>query len=104
MASTLDGPRYIAGIQDEKDKCCYKDFFETETLYEAKEKADEKSEKVNRSAIVFDRKLMEIVHRKVIEVAVESPKKKPEIQRRGKKKKLTNEEKRKEKSDTDEYF
>jgi len=103
MASTPDGPRYVTGIQDEKEKCCYKDFYETETLYEAKEKADEKSDKVNRSAIVFDRKLMEIVHRKVVQTVVGVPKK-PELPHRGKKKKVKPEVKPEVKPSDDDYF
>jgi len=82
----IDGPRYVAGVQDDKDRSCYKDFFETETLHEAKTKADEKSAKVKFSTLVFDRKLMEIVYKKVV------VKDEVKIPQRGKKKKIEEED------------
>ena len=50
-----DGKRYVASLQDVTDSSCYKDFFESNTFTEAKEKADEAAEKHQRSALVFDR-------------------------------------------------
>lgn len=73
MASTPDGPRYVASLQDVVDLSCYKDFFESEKFENAKVKAEDAAEKHQRSAIVYDRKLMAITHKKVIE------KEKPEI-------------------------
>ncbi len=59
--------RYTASLQDKTDFSCYKDFFESEKLEEAKKECDTAADKNQRSAIVFDRKLPGIVHRKVIE-------------------------------------
>ena len=63
MASTPDGPRYTASLQDATDTCCYKDFFETEVRREATEKAQEAADREKRKAIVYDRKEMEICER-----------------------------------------
>jgi len=115
-----DGPRFVASLQDVTDFQCYKDFFESQKLNEAQAKADEAAEKHQRSAIVFDRKLMEIVHRKVIEREKKPEiKEKPEIKaplpppisKRGKKKPVEVEpvvepkvEKPKKKITKDDYF
>ena len=61
--STRDGPRYTVGLQDVKDKTCYKDFFETEKLIDAKEKAIEGMNKHKRATIVWDRTGAGIIHR-----------------------------------------
>lgn len=59
--STPDGPRYVAGIQDAKDKTCYKDFFESEKLSEVKEVA--KADNNGLEIIIFDRNLQQIIER-----------------------------------------
>lgn len=51
----LDGKRFVASLQDATDLCCYKDFFESNTLIAAKEKANAAAEKYQRSVLVFDR-------------------------------------------------
>ncbi len=53
--STIDGPRYTVGMRSDTDPCCYKDFFETEKLSEAKEKCDEAVAKYGKCCIVWDR-------------------------------------------------
>jgi hypothetical protein len=60
-------PRYVASIQDEKDQSCYKDFYESDKLDQAKLKAEQESKDVGRSVIIFDRKGMGIIDRYVIE-------------------------------------
>jgi len=83
----LDGLRYTASLQDKTDFSCYKDFFESEKLEEAKTECDEAADKNQRSAIVFDRKLPGIVYRKVIErEKKEEVKAVPAPARKGKKK------------------
>lgn len=82
----LDGLRYTASLQDKTEKCCYKDFFESEKLEEAKKECDEAADNNKRSAIVYDRKLMEIVHRKVIETEKKEEKSVAPPPRRGRKK------------------
>jgi hypothetical protein len=62
-----DGLRYVASLQSETDQCCYKDFFEGTKYEEAKQKADEAADKNKRSALVYDRELMEITYKKVVE-------------------------------------
>lgn len=104
-----DGPRFVASLQDVTDLQCYKDFFESEKLSEAKEKADEAAEKHKRSVLVFDRMLCEITYKKVVEQekkpeAVKAPTPPP---RRGKKKEPVVEpkvEKPKKKITKDDYF
>lgn len=54
--STPDGPRYTVGLRSDADPCCYKDFFETETLSEAKEEAKKAIDKYNKGVIIWDRK------------------------------------------------
>jgi len=61
--STIDGPRYAVALQKVEDKCCYKDFFETEKLGEAKEAAEKEASKTGRAVIIWDRKDHEICHR-----------------------------------------
>lgn len=85
MASTPDGPRYVASLQDVTDTSCYKDFFEGEVFEEAKAKAEEAADKHQRSTLVYDRKLMAITHKKVIEKA-KTEVEKPVPPRRGRKK------------------
>lgn len=58
--------RYVVSLQDIKDKCCYKDFFETNTLKEAEEQLEERTTKMQRSCIIFDRYMHQIVNRKII--------------------------------------
>lgn len=54
--STPDGPRYTVGLRSDTDPCCYKDFFETEVLSEAKEEAQKAVEKYSKGVIIWDRK------------------------------------------------
>lgn len=54
--STPDGPRYTVGLRSDTDPCCYKDFFETETLSEAKEEAKKAVDKYSKGVIIWDRK------------------------------------------------
>jgi hypothetical protein len=84
MASTPDGPRYVAGLQDVADTSCYKDFFENEVFEKVKENADAAADKNQRTAIVYDRKLMAITHKKVIVKTVEEVV--PPLPKKGKKK------------------
>ena len=63
MASTADGPRFVAALQDPTDTCCYKDFFESEVRFEAVDEAQAAADKEKRKAIVYDRKNMEITER-----------------------------------------
>lgn len=101
-----DGLRYTAGLQDKTDKCCYKDFFESEKLDEAKKECDETAEKNQRSAIVYDRKMFEIVHRKVIVTEKPEENKPSPPPRRGKKKvepKVERKDEEKKRSN-DDYF
>lgn len=74
-------PRYVASIQDEKDKTCYKDFYESDKLDQTKSKAEQESKDVGRSVIIFDRKGMGIIERYVIEQEKTEPEKKPIIKR-----------------------
>lgn len=90
MASTPDGPRYIASLQDVIDLSCYKDFFESEKFEVAKVKAEDAAEKHQRSAIVYDRKLMAITHKKVIEKEKKVEEKpQPKKGKKSKEKKIT---------------
>jgi hypothetical protein len=84
-----EGPRYVAGLRDKTDLCCYKDFFETEKFEEAKQEADAAADKNKRNTIVYDRKLMEITYRKVVqeEVKAAPPPKPQKVFRKGKAKK-----------------
>jgi hypothetical protein len=82
-----DGPRYVAGLQDKTDISCYKDFFEGDKAEEARQKAEDAAERHQRSTIVFDRKMQEIIHRKVIASKTEVVEKPaPQQKRRGRKK------------------
>jgi hypothetical protein len=83
-----EGPRYVAGLRDKTDLCCYKDFFETEKFEEAKQEADAAADKNKRNTIVYDRKLMEITYRKVVQEEVKAAPPKPQkVFRKGKAKK-----------------
>ena len=95
-----DGPRYVASLQSETDQCCYKDFFEGGKFEEAKQKVDEAVDKNKRSALVYDRKLMEITYKRVVENKV------TEVKNEEKPKKLKKNEKSKKKQveTYDEYF
>lgn len=101
MASTPDGPRYVASLQDVKDRQCYKDFYESEKQEETKQQADEAAEKAGRSAIVFDRKMHEIIHRKVIQRADDPVPKAPPPPKPKKGKKVKEEKK---KLNNDDFF
>ena len=81
-----DGLRYVVSLQDVKDINCYKDFFESEKLDDAKKECEETADKNKRSAVVYDRKVMEIVHRKVIEGEKPAEKEKVPAPKRGRKK------------------
>ena len=61
--STPDGPRFVASLQDVKNKCLYKDFFESEKLGETKLRAQEAMEGHKRKVIIFDRVEHEIIER-----------------------------------------
>ena len=56
-------PRYVAGIQKDGESTCYVDFAETDTLSEAKEKAEQRSAETGKTAIVYDRKEGCVTHR-----------------------------------------
>jgi hypothetical protein len=104
-----DGLRYTAGLQDATDVCCYKDFFESEKLDEAKRECEEAAARSQRSAIVYDRKLMEIVYRKVIEREKKVEEKKALPPRRGRRKTESKIERKietteKKKITKDDYF
>lgn len=81
-----DGKRFVAALQDVTDPQCYKDFFESDKLCDAKEKADEAAEKYQRSVLVFDREQCETSYKKVIEKEKKEPEKKVPLPRRGRKK------------------
>lgn len=63
----MDGPRYVSSLQSPDDPCCYKDFHECSVFEEAKQKADEAVSKNNRSALVYDRKLMAVTYKNAVE-------------------------------------
>jgi hypothetical protein len=83
--STRDGPRYVVSLQTEKDPCCHKDFYETEKLHEAQERAKREFEKVGRRVLLYDRKICSIIERYESE-AKPAEEKKPEPKRRGRRK------------------
>ena len=87
MASTPDGPRYVVGLRDKDDPCCYKDTIEGEKEGEAKEKAEALAAKEGRATIVYDRKEMAIIHRVAGPVDTSKPAPPPPIQKRGRGKK-----------------
>ena len=99
-----DGLRYQASLQNVTDVCCYKDFFESEKLDEAKKECDEAAERSQRSAVVYDRKLMTIVHRKVIEREKKSEEKNALPPKRGKKPVIERRSETKKKITNDDYF
>jgi hypothetical protein len=70
-----DGKRFVASLQDVIEPQCYKDFFESDKLNEAQEKADEAAEKHQRSVLIFDRQRCEISYKKVIEKEKKEPEK-----------------------------
>jgi pyruvate/2-oxoacid:ferredoxin oxidoreductase alpha subunit len=70
-----DGKRFVAALQDVIDPQCYKDFFESDKLCDAKAKADEAAEKYQRSVLVFDREQCETSYKKVIEKEKKEPEK-----------------------------
>lgn len=49
-------PRYVVGLQDTKDPCCYKDVEELDKEGQAKALADEIAKREGRPCIVYDRK------------------------------------------------
>ncbi len=55
--------RYVIGLQDTKDPCCYKDVLEGDKQGETIEKAQNIADKEKRKTIVYDRKEMLIIHR-----------------------------------------
>jgi hypothetical protein len=87
--STPDGPRFVASIQDAKDKSLYKDFFESEKLGETKLRAEQEVAAVGRPALIFDRHEHWVIDKILPEgEAVEPPKEeKPSPKRRGRPKK-----------------
>lgn len=83
--STPDGPRYTASLQTIKDKTCYKDFFESEKLAETTEAAKAEALKTGRAAMIFDRRVHEVIQRipaKEIEKTEEVVKKRGGITRK----------------------
>ncbi len=62
-----DGPRYVAGLRDPNDPTCYKDFFEGDKLAEVQAEADSAAERQKRNTIVYDRKMHDIIYRKVVQ-------------------------------------
>jgi len=95
-----DGKRFVASLQDVKDFSCYKDFFESDTLVAAKEKADEAAEKHQRSVLVFDREQSEVTYKKVIDNQKKVEVKPEPPPRRGRKKA----EPKKKQITKDDYF
>ena len=81
-----DGKRYTAALQDKTDKCCYKDFEEFDTFEPAKQACDAAAERNQRSAIVYDRKMPGIIHKKVIHSAQDEVKNPAPLPHRGKRK------------------
>ena len=59
----LEGPRYDAALEKDKEPNCYKDFWSGDQLAEAKRQADEAAAQVGRRAIVWDNVEMEITYR-----------------------------------------
>ena len=59
-------PRYVVSLQTVDDRSCYKDFFETDKLEEAKREADEAAEQNQRSTLVFDRKFGTVYKKEII--------------------------------------
>lgn len=84
LADYFAQPRYDVSLQKPDDLCCYKNFFSTEKVTEAKEVAELKAAETGRAVIVYDRREFNIIH-KIPAVAQPQPEvKKPEpIKRRG---------------------
>jgi hypothetical protein len=61
-----EDPRYVVSLQTVDDRSCYKDFFETNKLEEAKREADEAAERSQRSTLVFDRKFGTVYKKEII--------------------------------------
>lgn len=61
-----EDPRYVVSLQTVDDKSCYKDFFETDKLEEAKREADEAAERSQRSTLVFDRKFGTVYKKEIV--------------------------------------
>lgn len=61
-----EDPRYVVSLQTVDDRSCYKDFFETNKLEEAKREADEAAEKNQRSTLVFDRKFGTVYKKEIV--------------------------------------
>jgi len=61
-----EDPRYVVSLQTVDDRSCYKDFFETNKLEEAKKEADETAERSQRSTLVFDRKFGTIYKKEIV--------------------------------------
>lgn len=59
--------RYCCSLQKKDDKCCYKDFHNTDTLKDAKSHALTESNKTKRPVIIFDRYLHQIIYREIPE-------------------------------------
>lgn len=84
----MDGPRYVVGLRDVKEKNLYKDMIEGEKEGEAKQQAEELAAKEGRATIVWDRKNLEIIYRvagKDDPVEKQEPPK-PEPKKRGRRK------------------
>lgn len=62
----MSDPRYVVGLQTVDDRSCYKDFFETDKLEEAKREADEAAERSQRSTLVFDRKFGTVYKKEIV--------------------------------------
>jgi len=123
-----EDPRYVVSLQTVDDRSCYKDFFETNKLEEAKKEADEAAERSQRSTLVFDRKFGTVYNKEIVRpndvvvkpvakpqptktikkvVPVEEPPEKeaPPAKKRGRPKKVIGEVKvKKQQISNDDYF
>jgi len=79
------GPRYVASLQDTKERTCFKDFHEGEKLEEAKQQADKAGKKHCREALVYDRIAMQIIYKFIPEKKEEPV---SEVKEKAKKSKL----------------
>ena len=80
-----DGKRFVAGLQKADDPCCCLDFFDSDTLGEAQMMATNSAQREQLKAIVFDRKINQIIFRCDFTIPKELPIEQPKKQRgRGK--------------------
>jgi len=98
-----EDPRYVVGLQTVDDRSCYKDFFETDKLEEAKREADEGAERNQRSTLVFDRKFGKVYKKEIVQ-STDSVVKKALVEELPVKKGRGRPKKTKEQTPTDDYF